>query len=308
MPTFDISRFKGPRRSAQYERQLRRLRSAGKDVQSVEIAVRGAVDNLRDDGARSFVIYGEPQSGKTEMMICLTGKLLDEGYRFIVHLLNDSVDLLNQNLGGFKDSGLAPAARNFSEILDPAVDIGTGQHVVFCKKNGKDLERLLEKVEQVDSIMIIDDEADYASPNAKVNQGTRTRINELINDLLGTTGIYIGVTATPARLDLINTFDNDSDLWVNFPPHAKYTGQHVFFPLSGQVGYQLARLPNAGGDPRHAREALFSFFVNVAYLNIYVNGDDNEQNYSILVHTSGKKIDHRTDVSGLRTPPAGPVR
>ena len=85
---------------------------------------------------------------------------------------------------------------------------------------------------------------------------------------------------------------------VAFPgmrTHSKYTGQDVFFPLSGQVDYQLTRLPNAGGDPRHAREALFSFFVNVAYLNIYVNGDDNEQNYSILVHTSGKKIDHRTD-------------
>lgn len=290
--TFDINRFLQSGRSDQYERQLKRLRDGGKEVQSVEKAVRGAIDNLRA-GARSFVIYGEPQSGKTEMMICLTAKLIDEGHQFVLHLLNDSVDLLDQNLGRFKDSGLAPAARNFTEILDPAVQVKSGRHVVFCKKNASDLENLLEKIDKIGKIIVIDDEADYASPNAKVNKGARTKINELINDVLGDTGIYIGVTATPARLDLNNTFDNDSNLWVTFPPHSKYTGQDHFFPLSPPVEYQLRRLPNAGGDPRFAREALFSFFVNAAYLNNYVNST--EKNYSILVHTSGKKVDHKTD-------------
>ncbi|HML27768.1 MAG TPA: Z1 domain-containing protein [Hyphomicrobium sp.] len=290
--TFDINRFKKSSASDQYERQLKRLRDDNKEVVSIEKAVRGAIDNLRA-GARSFVIYGEPQSGKTEMMICLTAKLIDDEYPFVLHLLNDSVDLLDQNLGRFKDSGLAPAARNFTEILDPAVQVKSGRHVVFCKKNANDLENLLEKIRKIGKIVVIDDEADYASPNAKVNKGTRTRINELINDILGDSGIYIGVTATPARLDLNNTFDNDSNLWVTFPPHSKYTGQDHFFPLSRQVGYQLRLLSNAGSDPRYAREALFSFFVNVAYLNKYVNSV--EKNYSILVHTSGKKVDHKTD-------------
>jgi DNA replication protein DnaC len=43
------------------------------------------------------VIYGEPQSGKTEMMICLTAKLLDDSRKFILHLLNDSVDSTLEN-------------------------------------------------------------------------------------------------------------------------------------------------------------------------------------------------------------------
>ena len=63
-----------------------------------------------------MVIYGDPQSGKTEMMICLTAKLLDDGHRIVVHLLNDSVDLLTQNLTRFKESGLAPGARLSSEL------------------------------------------------------------------------------------------------------------------------------------------------------------------------------------------------
>ena len=124
---------------------------------------------------------------------------------------------------------------------------------------------------------------------------TRTRINELVNEALGERGVYIGVTATPARLDLNNTFDNDSELWVHFPRHSKYTAQDVFFPLEGEPAYQRTLLPNTGADPKHARQALFSFFVNVAFLNVIENPV--EQNYSMLVHTSGKKVDHRTDWS-----------
>jgi hypothetical protein len=262
---FDIDRFKNNEPpSQQYERQLKRLTDTRKEVDCIEAAVRGAIHNINEREGRSFVIYGEPQSGKTEMMICLTAKLLDEGFEFIVHLLNDSVDLLGQNLGRFKSSGLAPAARNFSEILDPAVKIKGQRHVIFCKKNGSDLRKLIDKIGKVPRIIIIDDEADYASPNQKINSGGKTVINDLISKLLGTTGIYIGVTATPARLDLNNTFENDSSLWVNFPPHSRYTGQDVFFPIEGPVNYHRSLLPDSGSDPRYARQALFSFLVNAA--------------------------------------------
>ena len=261
-PHFDIERFRRPEEpNGQYERQLKRLRDSRKEVVSIERAVRGAVRNLREKNGRSFVIYGEPQSGKTEMMICLTGKLLDEGYDFILHLLNDSVDLLGQNLGRFKTSGLAPAAKNFSEILDPAIKIKGQRHVIFCKKNGSDLRKLLDKIGRMDGVVVIDDEADYASPNAKINSGNKTPINDLINQIIGETGVYIGVTATPARLDLNNTFENDSGLWVDFPPHSKYTGQDDFFPLepprSGEQKYRLTLLPDSGSDPKYAREAPF---------------------------------------------------
>jgi GTPase SAR1 family protein len=298
--TFDISRFSAKSdESDQYERQLKRLTAEGKEVVSIEAAVRGALRGLQQQNGRSFVIYGEPQSGKTEMMICLTGKLLDQGYPMIVHLLNDSVDLLGQNLGRFKASGLAPAARNFSEILDPAIKL-TGRHVIFCKKNGSDLRKLLEKLDKKKGVVVIDDEADYASPNAKINSGDKTTINGLIGDIIGTSGYYIGVTATPARLDLNNTFDNDSSLWVNFPPHSKYTGQDTFFPLDGPVDYCRTLLPDAGSDPKYARQALFSFLVNSTYLNLYVHPTE-EKNYSMLVHTSGKKVDHKSDWSTMHS-------
>ncbi|MBL1255429.1 Z1 domain-containing protein [Methylocystis sp. Sn-Cys] len=295
---FDIKRFrKSDSPTDQYERQLKRLRDSNKEVSSIEAAVGEAVRNISKLDGRSFVIYGEPQSGKTEMMICLSAKLLDEGFDFILHLLNDSVDLLGQNLGRFKSSGLAPAARNFSEILDPAVKLNGQRHVVFCKKNGNDLRKLIDKIKGIKKIVVIDDEADYASPNAKINSGSKSAINQFITQILGSDGIYIGVTATPARLDLNNTFENDSRLWVNFPPHSKYTGQDTFFPLDGEVNYHLTLLPDSGSDQKYARQALFGFLVNAAYLNLYVN--NKEKNYSMLVHTSGKKVDHKSDWSTM---------
>lgn len=296
--SFELQKFmnKPDSTNRQYERQLSRLRREGREVTSIESAVRGACTNL-DSGAKSFVIYGEPQSGKTEMMICLTAKLLDSGYQLIVHLLNDSVDLLGQNLGRFKTSGLSPAARNFSEVLDPAVKIKGQSHVIFCKKNGSDLRKLIEKIDGIRNVIVVDDEADYASPNGKVNTGEKTKINQLITNILGSHGVYIGVTATPARLDLNNTFSNDSQAWVDFPTHSHYTGQDIFFPESGPVRYQRTLLSDAGDDPKHARQALFGFLVNAAHLNLNVN--EKEKNYSFLVHTSGKKVDHKGDWSNI---------
>ncbi len=297
---FDLSKFKSTSAAKnQYQRQLKRLSDSGKSVDSIERAVRDSLQNLAGPGRKSFVVYGEPQSGKTEMMICLTAKLLDGDRSFILHLLNDSVDLLGQNLGRFKVSGLAPSAQNFSEILDPAISLDKGNHIIFCKKNAKDLQKLYNKIGTLKYIVIIDDEADYASPNAKVNKDEKTRINALISDIMGTTGDYIGVTATPARLDLNNTFDNDNNLWVKFPAHDHYTGQNVFFPVdeadiqNNSKRFLLTLLPDKGDDPRFARAALFSFLVNVSYLNNYNN--DSETNYSMLIHTSGKKVDHKTD-------------
>jgi hypothetical protein len=308
---FDPSQFRKQGQSnAQYERQLRRVTCAGKEVDSIEAAVGGALANLNGAGRQSFVIYGEPQSGKTEMMICLTAKLLDSGRKFVLHLLNDSVDLLGQNLGRFQESGLAPAAQNYTDILDPAINIKKQPHIIFCKKNARDLQKLINKIGVLDEIVIVDDEADFASPNSKINQSAKTKINELITTLLGTNGDYVGVTATPARLDLNNTFDNDNKLWVSMPPHSTYTGQDIFFPIEGPrappekpYDFLLTLLPDTGDEPRHARRALFGFLVNVAYLNLAHNST--ETNYSMLIHTSGKKADHKVDWDVVRDTLAG---
>ncbi len=101
-----------------YERRLEKLVSDSKEVDRIKAVVESAVANL-NTGQKSFVIYGEPQSGKTEMMIALTAKLLDIGSKLVIVLLNDSVQLLGQNLGRFQRSGLSPSPKKFSEVLPP---------------------------------------------------------------------------------------------------------------------------------------------------------------------------------------------
>jgi len=278
----------------QYEKQLKRLKAAQQVTDCIRDAVDGVMNNLGNPKQRALVVYGDPQSGKTEMMIALTGKLLDAGYKTLIHLMNDSVDLLVQNLDRFKLAGLAPAPRNSADVVTSPLKPGHTV-ILFCKKNRNDLMKLIDSVRNSGPVVVIDDEADYATPNAKINVREKTRINALVGDLLGTKGIYIGVTATPARLNLNNTFNNTTETWVRFRAHPAYTGQDVFFPLEGQPQFRLKQI-DSPGTATDAREALARFLVTVAHLNLEADSQGlPEQNYSFLVHTSGKTDDHRVD-------------
>lgn len=279
----------------QYAKQLSRVKKNGQQTDKIEDAVDKVIANLPKASTGSLVVYGDPQSGKTEMMICLTARLLDAGHRIIVHLLNDNVALLKQNLDRFMRAALAPSPRDAADLANSPLVSGHNA-ILFCKKNPKDLRKLISELEKSGPVIVIDDEADYATPNAKVNQRKTTRINKLVSELLGDRGKYIGVTATPARLNLNNTFDNKPETWVRFCPHDAYTGQDEFFPQSGKPPYRLTLLSGAG-TADDAKNALARFLVTVAYLNTKTtaNGKPEEKNYSFLVHTSGKTADHQTD-------------
>jgi hypothetical protein len=296
--TFDPRRLAADsqRTTTRYERRLADLERAGTNTNSIRKSVERTSQNLKG-GASSFVIYGEPQSGKTEMMIALTAKLLDERNRVIIILVNDNVQLLRQNLRRFQEARLHPAPKHFENVLPTEISLASGEWIVFCKKNTHDLQKLIEKTRAVrDGIVVIDDEADYATPNAKVNKKERTRINSLVGDLLGKKGTYIGVTATPARLNLNNTFENQAEQWVIFEPHGAYYGHKIFFPPDFRAKtppFKLTLLPDDQDVPKYLREAIFRFLVNVAQLNTAIN--DSEKNYCMLVHTSGIRVDHSAD-------------
>jgi hypothetical protein len=266
---FNIDKFKHPEQNnSRYLKRLNYLEQNNKlNTECIKETVELGENNLKE-GIRSFIIYGDPQSGKTEMMIALTAKLLDSGHKIIVVLLNDNVELLKQNLRRFAQSGIDPTPKNFTEIIDVNVEIGNKEWVIFCKKNSSDLKKLISKISNISYKVIIDDEGDYATPNAKINKNEQTKINELVGKLLGGNGIYIGVTATPARLDLNNTFKNANDRWIYFKPHNEYVGQDVFFPIkiNGKLEYKLTLLPNEYDDPKYLREALFSFLISSTFL------------------------------------------
>jgi hypothetical protein len=187
----------------QYRNRIETLKASGIDTISIESTVEKTVTNLSKNGSRSFVIFGEPQSGKTET----NARLLDEGYRIVVNLLTDSVDLLQQSLSRFSQSGLKPSPNEFSELPPDPQRLKGREWVIFCKKNARDLDKLITALRMERSLVVIDDEADYASPDGNINREAheKTKINRLISGLLRDDGCYIGVTATPARLNLNTT-------------------------------------------------------------------------------------------------------
>ncbi len=299
---FDINKFKDLTSDAdRYDRHINALRNRGKNTEHIEKTVMEAVGNL-ESGAKSFVIYGEPQSGKTEMMVALTSKLQDLGHKNIVILINDTIPLLEQNLKRFQDSDIDPTPVDIISVTDPKmVD---DRCIIFSRKNANVLKKLNEYLRNKRGKVVIDDEADFASPNSKINKNERSRINDEINKLLDNNGIYVGVTATPARIDLNNTFDNISKNWLCFEPHEYYVGKNEFFPidLTVPLHYSLVPLKDTGDDPKYLIDALLRFIVNVGYVNI----DENIKNKMttalhddvkccFLIHTSGKTDAHDKD-------------
>ena len=286
-----------------YEKRLTTLRKMGRDPSLIQ---KGIADTLRvlEGGARSFVVYGEPQSGKTEFMIALVCKLLDQGKKTIFIIMNDNTELETQNFDRFHQAQeLNPTPKRDWQIVDmePNNLKVDRQRVIFCRKNSRNLGKVIHACRFMKDRVVIDDEADYATPNAKINKDEITAINKGVLELgdlgLEGTGIYIGVTATPARLDLNNTFLNDSKNWVFLGTHETYKGRNFFFPASeaerSVSDYQLVKLPDDTDDPKLLRHAVFRFLIRVAILNSPAGSSPTA--YSMLIHTAGKTNDHVKD-------------
>lgn len=292
-----------------YEPRLAQLRSWGRDTKIIE---EGMADVLRvlEGDTRSFVVYGEPQSGKTEFMIALTCKLIDEGYETIFVIMNDNTELEQQNFDRFRAAQeLNPSPmRDFEVLRLPKGELKEKhQRIIFCRKNARNLEKLIEACRFMEKRVVIDDEADFATPNTKINKKEVTRINEYVGKLghlaPNQAGIYIGVTATPGRLDLNNTFLNEADKWVFLESHDEYKGRGFFFPdteeEASKSDYKLVLLPEDNDDPKLLRHAAFRFMLRVAARNR--DPEATPTAYSMLIHTKGVTHDHEVDEKAIQS-------
>lgn len=303
-----LSELESEEKSPTYPARLKNLRSRGFATENIEVGMSETVDTL-ERGTRSFVIYGEPQSGKTEFMIALTCKLIDLGYQTIFVVMNDNTELETQNFDRFHSSSeLNPTPmRDFHvhELTKPELK-AEKQRIIFCRKNSKNLQKLIDSCRYMRKRVVIDDEADFATPNTKINQEDVTAINKYLGKLGDLSdsgdGVYIGVTATPGRLDLNNTYLNRSENWVFLQSHDKYKGRSFFFPVTAedrsQSDYQLVKLPDDGDNPKFLRHAVFRFLCRVAILNLPEGADTTA--YSMLVHTAGKTNDHEKDQKDIQ--------
>ena len=92
------------------------------DVKKLQSGVNESLKNIKN-GAKSFVVYGEPQSGKTEFMIALVCKLLDEKYETIFIIMNDNTELEYQNYDRFlqcKEMSASPKSAYEISNMEPS--------------------------------------------------------------------------------------------------------------------------------------------------------------------------------------------
>ena len=299
-----IDSIQNEKESSRYSKRLSFLKDEkNMEISQIEEGIT-QVSNVLDSEGKSFVIYGEPQSGKTEMMIALTCKLLDEGYKTIFIVMNDNTELENQNFNRFRSaSELNTAPMRDSQLQGMEIaDLKTKKiRVIFCRKNKNNLEKLIDNCRYITGErVLIDDEADYATPNSKINKNQLTTINDLVGQLsdVENNGTYIGVTATPGRLDLNNTYLNDSKDWVFLKTFSQYKGRAFFFPVTpGDIeksNYILTKLPDEGDQPVFLRKAIYKFLIRAAILNLSSKYDFGK-NFSMLIHTAGITNDHIED-------------
>jgi hypothetical protein len=264
-------------------------------VQSIDDAtdrIHGALEDPR--GSRDFdrrgLVVGYVQSGKTANYSALIAKAADTGYRLFIVLTGIHNQLrqqtqrrLNAELVGTEPGGVAPPGEDRRRWLtftttdllgdftpgtvDTAALAGGQPALIVSKKNATVLRRLNQWLDTLPAatretlpVIVIDDEADQASPNTRSNRpfpeadeesdddelaqmladSAPSRINELIRRLLNgfPRVAYVGYTATPFANVLIDHQAEDrfagADIYpasfiVDLPrPHAYYGPERIF--------------------------------------------------------------------------------
>lgn len=201
------------------------------------------------------LVLGYVQSGKTANFTATIAKAADAGYRLFIILsgvhnsLRRQTQLrLDDQLCELQPTQWVQMTDEFSDFGNPvkALPLVAGSQLrllAVVKKNVSRLTNLrnwlLDAHEKggLDKcpVLIIDDEADQASPNAaKDAELDQTKINSLLVDLLGLPRVaYVGYTATPFANILANPADPKNlyprDFIYSLPKPSGYFGSEELF-------------------------------------------------------------------------------
>ncbi len=280
------------------------------------------------------LVMGDVQSGKTANYLGLINMAFDYGYRIVVLLAGSTNSLRLQTqkrtdsgvigaksdtigneieyIGvGFntKDYFAVPftnQANDFAKFIQKNLNVGIGaikKPVVLVVKKVKSIlesvgERLQSALEdkglETKNILIIDDEADYASVNTAKPDREPTSINKCIRSIFNKFPIatYVGYTATPFANIFINPFDDDlenldlfpSDFIVQLNAPSTYFGGRRVFPKNEKSLPHCLRLISEEEDnflpvihDRYAayngladslKEAIHAFLINCVIRNL----------------------------------------
>lgn len=210
------------------------------------------------DARRKGLVMGNVQSGKTRHFAGVVARAMDAGYRFVVVLSGINNNLREQTQSRLDhDLFIDPEAwkpltfvgdQDFNKDQNLQATFGRKSLLWGCavvKKNKTRLENLRWSLSQMPiearrrcPILIIDDEADQATPNSQADKEKISAINKKLREIwnLVSVGSYVAYTATPFANVLMDPDDGEdlfpSDFVYSLEPGTGYFGAERVFGLA----------------------------------------------------------------------------
>jgi hypothetical protein len=267
---------------------------------------------------------GRVQSGKTTSIAALSAAAADKNYQIIIAFLGSTNLLLDQNRNRLEEALDMDSSRYVWKPLPKITGKASAPEIrkwvdkgrcVFIPviKNAQPLKKLAAALDALPdardmNVLIIDDEADQASLNTRINDDEPSSTYSAIMKIRGAVpqSLYVQYTATPYAPLLLPPRDPLSPTSIIFlEPGEGYTGGREFFVLNGQKVTQIipdsdeeTSIQRAGRLPYSLKEA-FAFFIAGAAILYSVEKDSPP--ITMLVHSTHLKDGQRRYAHLLNT-------
>lgn len=269
---------------------------------TVSVIAKDCLDNFDYVGKKNGVLLGHVQSGKTGNLIGLIASSIDHKFKFFLFLTSDSVLLYEQTLkrvGEMLPEVCVCGEEDDEKFISNALKAPC---VLVLKKNQSVLRKWLSRILSIENsrgepLLLIDDEADAASLNTKVNKGDISTINGLIRALITVSpcSLYLQTTATPFGNLLLGEDSTTKPSFITrFEPSDAYMGGEFFY---GEEGTAFSLVDESEGvaiiDP-NINEIPSGFKGAVRYfIALVIHAERlNINNCNFLIHPSHRISDH----------------
>ncbi len=285
--------------------------------------MKQCVPPMSSAGTKTGLVIGYVQSGKTMSFTTVGALACDNSYRMVIVIGGTKTNLFNQSNKRLKkdlrldtrqdrkwkyfENPQVKQRQNIQSTLetwkDPSVPEEERQIALLTvMKQTNHLQHVRDLLTGMDlegvPVLIIDDEADQAGLNNKVNKGSMSTIYRHLTELrqLLPHHSYLQYTATPQAPLLINLADVLSPDFVEvLTPGSAYTGGKDFFRNNLKLIKIIpsAEIPTEANPlidpPETFLEAMMLFYLGVA--SGYIQ-DQRKGNRSMMVHPSQKTAPH----------------
>ena len=250
------------------------------------------------------LLLGNVQSGKTSQVFGIISAAADEGFKIFILLTTDNVYLQQQTfsrainfLDTFNVCGEDDEIRFFQNNLRKP-------SLIILKKNTNILKRWNNNLASSNfctgnPLFIIDDEADAASLNTKINKNDISTINSNLDSIKhkSSSSIYLQVTATPqaVMLQKINSGWKPRFVYY-FQPGKNYMGGNFFYskdPIPNYIKFTPDdELDDLLSDDEFPDNGLIKSLCSFLIISSHLFLTDKQEVSNFLVHPSIRIADH----------------